>query len=398
MEPVYCPNGHPNRPGTRICIVCRALLDPSSPAEPPAKPAGDRPTAPPRKTTIDRLAPPPATAETDESAGPLVRPSTAARRRAWPWLLLLLLLGVLGVIFLRSLLFPVTRTTGEAPTPALDTVIAAGDAVNEQEASSVPSPTAMDTPSPASATAPIHTPTELSTSAPTLVATITPLATLIPPATIVGVVITPTFAFGPDANFIQNGDFANDWVNGWSRDANGDPVGELIEVQPDSETGQNELRLEKSGPGSLQLAQRVVLTFPVEALVFRARVRLAGVATGMDEGRAALIVRYEDSRGTPLGASVWVDGATDETDLWGTEPLPPDGNGASLAAHYLGDGWQAIELGLGQELADELPTVDPVAIRQVTVILALLGEESCAPVDCATSLAVSNISLTAESP
>lgn len=396
MEPVYCPNGHPNRPGTRICIVCRALLEPSAPAAPPHKPATDRPSAPPHKTPIDRPAAPPAIPEEDESAVPSAHSPATARRRTWPWLLLLLLLGVLGVIFLRSLLFPITRTTGEAPTPALDTLIAAGDPVEEQGASSGPLPTTMDTPIPASATAPINTPTEPSTPMPTLVATITPLATLTPPATIVGVVITPTFAFGPDANFIQNGDFANDWVNGWSRDVNGDPVGERIEVQPDSETGQNELRLEKSGPGSLQLAQRVVLTFPVEALVFRARVRLAGVATGTDEGRAALILRYEDSQGTPLGASVWVDGTVEETELWGADPLPPDGG--SLVAHYLGDGWQAIELALGQELADELPTVDPVAIRQVTVILALLGEESCAPVDCASSLAVSSISLTAESP
>ena len=69
-----------------------------------------------------------------------------------------------------------------------------------------------------------------------------------------------------------------------------------------------------------------------------------------------------------------------------------------MAAHYLDDGWQAIELALGQELLEELPDVDPVAVRQITVIMALLGEESCAPADCMASLTVTNLSLTAEGP
>ena len=38
MEPVFCPNGHPNRPGTRVCAVCRALIPPSRPVA-PAKPS-----------------------------------------------------------------------------------------------------------------------------------------------------------------------------------------------------------------------------------------------------------------------------------------------------------------------------------------------------------------------
>lgn len=384
MEPVYCPNGHPNRPGTRICIVCRALLEPSTPVvTPPRKPAPERPPALPRSTPP----PPPQPAE-EEAPAPATQPPPARRSRAWLWLLLLLLVLVApAIVILRSLLFPVSETMGEAPTPVISTEVAS--AGNDRSATAVPPIPATDTIVPATATAPMTTPTVPTTA----VATITPLAT------VVGVVITPTFAFGPDANFIQNGDFADDWVNGWTRDTDGEPVGEreIIEVRPEADAaGEDALYLEKTGSGSLQLAQRVVLTFPVEALVFRARVQIDGATSGAAEGRAALVLRYEDSEGTPLGASVWLDGSAEETELWGVEPLPPAG--PTLAARYLSDGWQAIELALGRELAEELPDVNPVDVRQITVILALLGDGSCAAADCATSLAVSSLSLTAEAP
>lgn len=382
MEPVYCPNGHPNRPGTRICIVCRALLESSAPVETPRKPAAERPPAP------QNVAPPPPRSPEEEVPAPAVQPSPVRRSRAWLWLLLMLLVAALAIVALRSLLFPATEAGGEAPTPALpaEAVVAGTTAAvgSDNATTSVP-PLATNTVIPATTTAPPETPTD----SPTTVSTITPLAT------IVGVVITPTFAFGPDANFIQNGDFADDWVNGWTRSASSRPIAEVIEMRSEADGG-DALHLEKTGPDSLQLAQRVVLTFPAEGLVFRTRVQMTGTTQDAAEGRAALVLRYEDSAGTPLGASVWLDGSADETGLWGVEPLPAAG--PTLAVHYLDDGWQAIELALGQELLEELPDVDPVAVRQITVIMALLGEESCAPADCMASLTVTNLSLTAEGP
>src|SRR5690606_12092376 len=82
------------------------------------------------------------------------------------------------------------------------------------------------------------------------------------------------------------------------------------------------LRMELDDPGVLQLAQRVVLPFPVEGLVFRAQLLLSGSAASSSESRSALILRYEDANGDPLGATVWLDGAAESTDLWGTGPLP----------------------------------------------------------------------------
>lgn len=383
MEPVYCPNGHPNRPGTRICIVCRALLESSVPEQtPPRKPATERPATP------QNVAPPSPRSPEKEVPAPATQPLPARRSRAWFWLLLLLFVAALAIVALRFLMFPAIEAGGEAPTPALPAeAVVAGTtaAVGSDNATTPVPPLATNTAVPATTTAPPETPTD----SPTTVSTITPLAT------IVGVVITPTFAFGPDANFIQNGDFADDWVNGWTRSASSRPIAEVIEMRSEADGG-DALHLEKIGPGSLQLAQRVVLTFPAEGLIFRTRVQLNGTSQDAAEGRAALILRYEDSAGTPLGASVWLDGSAGETGLWGVEPLPPAG--PTVAAHYLDDGWQAIELALGQELFEELPDVDPVAVRQITVIMALLGEKSCEQADCAASLAVSNLSLTAEEP
>ncbi len=375
MEPVYCPNGHPNRPGTRLCAVCLALLEPSVPAAPPPKSAPRSTPPPPRQPPpIQPEPPPPAPA------------APAPRRRVWPWLVGCLLLLVLGVVGVILLLFPLARFVAPAATTEI-TVEAVGivdpTAVEPTAAVTLTAPPAVtDAPAVASDTPPATTP-------PTAVATITPLVTL------VGVVITPTFAFGPDDNFIQNGDFADDWVNGWTRDGEGGAGTVEVRPLPDA-PDDSALHMEQSGAGISHLAQRVVLTFPVENLVFRARVRLDGTAGGAGQGRSALILRYEDAAGAPLGASLWLDDSTAATTLWGTGPLPAAG--APVITRALADGWQAVELALGPELVDELPDVDPVAVRQITISLALLGEDDCDPADCAATLEASQLSLTAEIP
>jgi hypothetical protein len=146
----------------------------------------------------------------------------------------------------------------------------------------------------------------------------------------------------------------------------------------------------------LRLAQRVVLTFPVEGLVFRGQFRLAGVSGSGEEGRSAIILRYEDANGDAIGASVWLDGAADSTELWGTAPLPPFG--PTMSARFVDEAWQSVEVRLGQEFADELPDVSMEEVRQITIFLALLGSESCSPTDCGATLEAAELSLTAEGP
>ena len=146
----------------------------------------------------------------------------------------------------------------------------------------------------------------------------------------------------------------------------------------------------------LRLAQRVVLTFPVEGLVFRGRFRLAGVSGSEGEGRSAIILRYEDANGDAIGASVWLDSAADSTALWGAAPLPPFG--PTMSARFVDEAWQTVELRLGQEFADELPDVDMEEVRQITIFLALLGSESCSSTDCGAMLEAVELSLTAEGP
>lgn len=384
MEPVYCPQGHPNRPGTRICIVCRELIAPSSPPAPsrnPLPPEPDGPTS--RAVTPPPIYPPATKQSTANKTSPGEKQVAPGRRRRWwLWLLLLLLVAAGGVAFLLSMVYPLRRTTTIAPSePA-----ASAPAIVADTATSAPSPTdpPAQTPSPPpTATSPA------ATGSPTPVATITPLPTIL------GVVITPTLVFGPEVNFIQNGSFTDDWANGWTLESRGEAA--EVEVGPATDEPESQsLRLARSGPGMSRLAQRVVLTFPVEGLVFRGRFRLAGSSEGDTEGRAVVLLRYEDSNGDPLGTTVWLDGSAAASELWGIIPLPV--LGPTVSERYAREGWQSIELPLAQEFAGTLPDVDMEAVRQITVMLGVIGSETCPAASCEATVEVAELSLTAEVP
>lgn len=395
MEPVYCPNGHPNRPGTRICIVCRALLAPSTPVAPqqtsaratppittPPPPLPPPPVSPARPVVAaETAAEPPATAPPTAEAAPASKKSS----RAWLWLILVVLFLLAGATGLATLLTPDAETAAVAPASVPDTVVVpAVEPATSFPATDTPRPTSTTELSPTAAVVAVVEPADVS---PTPVATITPLPV------IVGIVITPTIAFGREANFIQNGEFADDWVNGWTLETSGQKaVVEVRAVEPDSRA----VHLEKSGPGMTRLAQRVVLTYPVEGITFRGDFHLTGTYDAANEGRSALILRYEDVNGEPLGASVWLDGSAESTWLWGAGPLPSPGPTVNIR---YGDGDpQSVELRLGSELTDELPGVNLIDIRQITVLLVLLGSDSCRPDDCETTLQAGPLSLTAEGP
>lgn len=380
MEPIYCPNGHPNRPGTRICIICRELIAPSSPPAPHLPPKPDNPPSQPDALSLDH--PANTTVETAAKPAPADATSSGKSRRLWPWLLLLLLVVVAGAVLLYSLLYPARRTTTISPTQPAQTApaVAVDTATSEPTATSQPTVSPSSTPAEATPTIP---------GSPTTVATITPLPT------IVGVIITPTLAFGPEVNFIQNGSFVDDWVNGWTLESRGEAAEIVIGPATDGPETQS-LKLARSGPGMSRLAQRVVLTFPVEGLIFRGRLRLAGTASNDGEGRAAVILRYEDANGDPVGSTVWMDGSADDSDLWGIIPLPV--SGPTVSERYVREGWQNLELSLAQEFADELAGVDMESVRQITVIMAVVGGESCPPSGCETLLEVAELSITAEGP
>ena len=128
-------------------------------------------------------------------------------------------------------------------------------------------------------------------------------------------------------------------------------------------------------------------------LVFRGQLRLAGeTAAAGHEGRAALLLLYEDADGRTLGASVWLDGSATNSALWGSH-LPPFGS--TTAPRIQPATWQTVEITLGREFVDRLPAIDPNTVRRVTVVLALFGSDGCPPDGCAAGLEAAALSLTA---
>lgn len=317
---------------------------------------------------------------------PLIDEATSApparKSRWWLWVLLLLLAVVACGVLLLSLIYPVRRTVPAIPTHAATDV----PVVLVDTATSVPLPTA---PSAHTATAPPTETVPTATKSPTAVATITPLPTII------GIIITPTIAFGPEVNFIQNGDFADDWANGWTLESRGETA--EVAIGPATDDLQTRsLHLSRSGPGMSWLAQRVVLTFPVEGLMFRGRFRLSGTAKGDAEGRAFILLRYEDANGAPVAMTVWLDDAAVDTDLWGTAPMPEQGS--MISEHSVHEDWQRVELPLAQEFAGALSDADMESVRQITVMMGVVGGESCPAAGCEAMLEVAELSLTAETP
>lgn len=378
MEFVYCPNGHANRPGTRICAVCRALIEQRAPRPAVAPPSPPPPAPQPaRRPSTATTAP---IADTTPEAAP-----PRKRSRWWLWLLLLLL-GLLVALALAvwAFLLPISRSDEARPSPVVESTAAVVVA-------NTPELVPTDPPQPTATVEVLPPPTESADeAAPTAVSTITPLST------IVGVVITPTFSLSPDTNLLQNGDFASDWANGWSSEMNGEA--NVVEIRPvEGEPGVNALHLEQDGPGYLQLAQRVVLIYPVEGLEFQARLRPVGTTLGAAEGRSVLILQYEDFNGDPIGASVWLDGSAESTGLWDS-PLLASLSGVPVAEHALDEGWQTLTVDLGREFADELDGLSPLDVVQLTVIMAVFNSDACELESCEATLDVAELSLVPNLP
>jgi hypothetical protein len=401
METVYCPNGHPNSADTWYCSTCLVPMKPADVEEPETEPRarsspGVAPATPPLSRPPTPLLPLGQRPITPRAPEPLPveepppPPVSTGRRRLWLWLLLILALaGLAACTLLALLVVPWARYNAETLTGLM--IPSSGEI---EEPMGQPAPTfelALGTDQ--GEVEPLSLPTEeLPTTFPT-------------PTPIIGVVLTPTIEFTEPVtnvvalNLIQNGDFSDDWANGWtdeSSDTNGVEVIELLPAGFDV-PGQV-LSLGKTGTGTIQLSQRVVLNDRTINAVFRGRVRQIGsVDEAGNEGRSAIMLIYESADGTPQGASIWLDGAADETSLWGESPLVDLGPNLMARLSDTND-WQAIDVPLELEFREHLPGINSEDIRQVTILLLLIGSDNCLPAACLTTLEAADLQLTVPFP
>lgn len=338
-------------------------------------------------------------------------PAPAKRSSLRLVLLLLLLLAGLAVCALLSLLFiPTVRERieslpifGQSEQTIVEPAVAGNTSpaaiATDVVTTIMATPELATTVATAVATAVSVEANGLATATP--FPTITPLAEAASPTPIIGIIIVPPEVAGTPGtgettiNVLQNGDFSDDWANGWSLETSDLNGSQIIErVPPGFDAPGEVLSMGKTGSGSVQLTQRAVLNDRTAKAVFRARLRQSGTvheSTGR-EGRSALLLIYESADGTPQGASVWFDGAADQTGLWSEPPLSE--LGPNLMARYAtNNDWQEIELSLEQEFLENLPDIDPADVRQITVMLLLIANEDCPAESCMATLEAADLQL-----
>jgi hypothetical protein len=333
MAQVTCPNGHPNRAGAKFCSVCRAQ--------------------------IVAFAQPPVAATFAEQPN----------RRRWiipaaAGIIILFIVAALLIVF-----WPTDKDDQEEVVEVEATVT-----VETLEESSEPPPTVL----------------------PVVTATLEPEEE----EEMDPVEESPTPVVEPAAplpgNLLINGEFFDNWDNGWQRvlgeNATGSQRIEVIDLER-GVAGQG-VHIERDGPDALQLEQ----TVPVDPahLYFQADVRLIGsIDTAMNaEGMAILMLVYRNEEQTALGYSIWLNGPQRVTELFGRGPLPLVGN--NVSRRWLGDEWHTIHLDLRQEVINSLPVVNVNDVRYVTVMLLGMGSESCMPDSCLVNIQATNLRLSQE--
>jgi hypothetical protein len=332
-----------------------------------------------------------------EEAPPTVESAPVNRRTLWLVLLALLALAGLTVCALVSLSFiPMIRERVETlpvleQTSVLPAVVDDTNDTPEFSVATDIAPTALPTAAAVATTMPTVSPFP----------TITPLVEVPSPTPIIGIIMPSPLEAGTPAtggeaiNVLQNGDFSDDWVDGWSLEAGETNGSRVIErLPPGFDVPGQVLSMGKTGSGTVQLSQRAVLNDRTGQAIFRARVRQTGTVNEAEglEGRSAIILVYESADGTPQGASIWFDSADDQTGLWSAPPLSE--LGPNLMARYaVNNDWQDIEITLEDEFGEHLPDIDPADVRQVTVMLLLMADDDCPPGSCMTTLEAADLQL-----
>lgn len=407
MKMVNCPNGHPNEPGNSYCSTCLAPLNPEQPGQTAAKGSSSTTS---RKVTATPERPPPLprpkrrpepgpSAPTDlPAAAEAEQVKAAPAKRSSLWVLLLALLALAGLAGCALLaVWLVIPTSRETEDTVQSQVIIQPTATDEE--------TTIETPE---ATVPVIV-LETTEPEPSPFPTITALPAS--PTPIIGVIVMPseeaisatpgsTDSIEGSLNLLQNGDFNDDWANGWTSETVTTNGTQVIEELPASfDVPGQVLSMGRTGGGNTVLSQRVIVGNQATDAVFRAKVRQSGTVSGANgpEGRSALILVYESENGTPQGASVWLDGAAGETGLWASSPLAE--LGPNLMARYAeGNDWYDIEVPLKSEFMEALPDIDPGEISQITVMLLLIGSDDCSPAGCLSTLEVADLQLTVPAP
>lgn len=334
-----------------------------------------------------------------EEAVPPEKTAPANRSSLWLILILLLVLAGLAVCALLALMFiPAIRERTQSLPNFEQTVVL--PAIVEDSPTIVVATNVASTSPPPTSVAPVIADEATAVPSPSPFPTITPLADAPTPTPIIGIIMPPVPTGTPNGgtttiNVIQNGDFSDDWANGWSletAETNGSQV--IEQIPPGFDAPGQVLSMGKTGSGTVELRQRAVLNDRTANAVFRARLRQSGTVyeTAGVEGRSALILVYESADGAPQGASLWFDNAADQTGLWSYPPLSE--LGPSLMARYATDrDWQDIEIALDQEFKENLPDINPDDIRQVTVILLLIADEDCPAESCMATLEAADVQL-----
>ncbi len=373
---IICPNGHPNRPGRSLCVVCRAPL--------PVEAATETEQPPAPATT-----PPPATDKSKAAATPPVDAQEAAKSSnggcgRWAALGIIGLIAV-GVV-LVSIFWPQLRTSTEqtllvepTATPLMAVVVVPTEPTQPVAPTDIPQPPTVEPAVPE----PTDVPPPDPTTAPEPTA---PVPTEIPP--------TDDGEQPLDhGNLIVNGDFSERWVDSWTRQVsenNGVQAAEVVAF--DAAPVASGLRLTKTGTGTTRLEQTIDVPRRATEMRFTGDVRLVGSLAddGVSEGRVALMLVYLDENGQRLGHSVWMDSSQTSSSLWNSSPLPDFG--PQLSPRFVeGDGWQSIDVRLQDEFVNRLPGLNADVVKQIGINLLAVASDTCGPTECPVTMEVGNL-------
>ncbi|MCZ7674206.1 MAG: hypothetical protein M5U34_47295 [Chloroflexi bacterium] len=70
--------------------------------------------------------------------------------------------------------------------------------------------------------------------------------------------------------------------------------------------------------------------------------------------------------------------------------------GNNVSWRWLGEGWQKIGIDVRQEILNSLPTINPDAVNNITVMLLTTGSETCLPESCQVDMKAVDLVLSSQ--